>query len=64
MKDTAGNQLPEFIYPCPARCGLTGGCSSCNGFIQWQANSAKDIFKHLDDEVDEDALTKFYEHQK
>jgi hypothetical protein len=29
--DSAGNEIkPSFLYPCPARCGSTGGCGQCN----------------------------------
>ena len=27
--DTAGNIIQENLYPCPNRCGSTGGCSYC-----------------------------------
>jgi len=31
--DTAGNKIiPPFFYPCPQRCGLTGGCESCRTY--------------------------------
>lgn len=28
--DSSGKEiLPSFLYPCPARCGSTNGCSKC-----------------------------------
>lgn len=34
-RDTAGNIIePPFLYPCPTRCGLTGGCPQCRRDIE------------------------------
>lgn len=30
MKDTVGNEIQHIIPNCPAKCGSTSGCVSCN----------------------------------
>jgi hypothetical protein len=33
--DSAGNIIrPNFLYPCPANCGNSGGCRECNVWLK------------------------------
>lgn len=39
--NTAGIEIkPAFLYPCPVRCGMTGGCPSCR---IWENLKSSDI---------------------
>lgn len=57
--DSAGNKIERaFLYPCPARCGLTGGCGECN---IWTRNHAKTLIeKRRENELTQGEEERFY----